>query len=121
MGTDQRNEKMSLQISTEFDAREVAAIGGGTDYNCEAGTLTKVDGAPARIGYYCRAVYNPTAGSISVKFKIFGDTETYTAAIPSGLWYKCYGNIQTIVSNGSTDCSVVLAYSKRVKVDGSGF
>ena len=114
-----RTAVQSLQVVSGFDVRENAALG-TADYNCMAGVLTKVTGAPVRAGYYCRSAYNPTASSVTVVYRVFDDLATYTAVIPSGQWFHCYGNIQVILGSGTTEATVVLAYSSRGKVDGTG-
>jgi hypothetical protein len=117
--SDNRNERQSMQMISQFDARENAAIGIGA-YDCGAGTFSGMTGTPAKNKYYCRSIYNSTDGDIVVVFKVFGDTTSYTARVPTGQWYHSFGNIQTIVASGTTSATVTLAYSNRGKVDATG-
>jgi hypothetical protein len=117
---DNRTEKYSLQMISQFDVRENAAIGGGSDYDCEEGVLSSISGIPARSKYYCRGIYNPTAGVIVVNFKVFEDSTTYTARIASGSWYMAYGYIRIILNASTTSSTVTLTYSNRGKVDATG-
>ena len=118
--SDNRSERQSLQIVSQFDIRENAAIGGGSDYDCESGAFSNVTGVPAKSKYYCRSIYNSTASNVTVVHKMFDDTTSYTAIIPSGQWFHAYGNIKTILTSGSTNATVMLAYSNRGKVDATG-
>jgi hypothetical protein len=116
--SDNRNEKMSMQMISQFDARENAAIGSG--YDCEAGTFTAMAGTPAKNKYYCRSIYNSTDTDVVVVHRVFGDATSYTALIPTGQWFHAWGNIQTIVASGTTSATVMLAYTNRGKVDATG-
>lgn len=116
---DNRNERLSLQMISQFDIRENAAIGNGSNYDCESGSFTNVTDTPVKTKYYCRSIYNPTASDVTVNFKVFGDTTTYTAIIPTAQWFHAYGNIQTILGT-SDSATVTLAYSNRGKVDATG-
>lgn len=118
--SDNRPERQSLQMATQIDIRETAAIGGGSDYNTEAGSFENVTNTPLKKKYYCRSIYNSTDGSVVAVYKIFDDTTSYTARITTGNWFHAYGNIQTIVTSGSTSATVVLGYVNRGKVDGTG-
>jgi hypothetical protein len=117
---DNRTEKQSLQIVSGFDVRELATIGGGTDYDCTSGTFAKVSGTPNKSKYYCRSIYNHSASEIVVVHNMFNDTESYTARIPSGQWFHSYGSIQNILTAGTTSTTAILAYSNRGKMDATG-
>jgi hypothetical protein len=116
---DNRSAMQSLQAVSEFDARENVALG-TADYDCTSGVFSGMANAPAKAGYYCRSIYNSSDTDAVICFKLFGDSTTYTARIVSGLWFHCYGNIQTILDSGTTEATVMLGYSARGKIDGTG-
>jgi hypothetical protein len=117
--SDNRTEKFSMQMISEFDARENAAVGVSL-YDTEVGAFSGMAGAPAKIGYYCRSIYNPTDVEITVAHKVHGDSTTYNTYIPAGQWFHAWASIQTITVSGTSNTTVMLAYVKRGKVDGTG-
>lgn len=116
---DQRCEMYSLQMSSGFDAREQVTVG-AVDRSCVDLRFNAMDGTPLRNLYYCRSLYNAGTASITVTFKIIGDTTDYVAEIPTGQWHHVYDNVQTIFASGTDSGTLRLGYVKRGKVDGTG-
>lgn len=118
-GKDNRSERQSMQIVSEFDVHETQTMNGSANFNCEGGSFVNITGDPHRDGYYCRSIYNMDATTITVVFKFFNDTTSYTAQIATGNWFHSFGRIKTIVGAGTTATTILLAYSKRGKMDGT--
>lgn len=119
MSGDQRSERFSLQIMSGFDACEQQTVG-AADLNLTSGQLTNIEDSPKRSLFYCRAIYNAGTTSLTVVFKLIGDSTSYTAEIPSGEWHITWANISTILAAGTDSGTVRLGYFDRGKVDGTG-
>lgn len=119
MAEDHRSEMYSLQMASGYDACEEVAVG-AADHSCVDLAFVNRDNTELRDLYYCRSLYNRGTSSITVSFKLIGDTTTYVAEIPSGQWHHVYANVQTIFASGTDSGNLRLGYFKRGKVDGTG-
>jgi hypothetical protein len=118
MSGDQRSERYSLQVVSEFDACEQVVVG-SADKDLTTGVFSNITNTPNRNGYYCRAIYNAGTSALTVTFKIIDDSTSYVAEIPFGQWHLVWMNISTILAAGTDAGTVRLGYFKRGKIDGT--
>jgi hypothetical protein len=118
MSGDQRSERYSLQVISEFDICEQLTVG-SENKDLTTDVFSNVVNTPNRNAYYCRAIYNAGGSALTVTFKIVDDSTSYVAEIPSGQWHLVYMNIATILASGTDSGTVRLGYCKRGKIDGT--